>query len=385
MPGALAWGYYPTTKVWLPIQVDSVGRLKADMSAINLGDLADVDLTGLADDDFMYYDLASGLWKPRKLVDADIPATICRDSELADHAALSDVHHATHLKILADHPLTIIPTMDDDHIPATIARDAEVATAVSDHAALTTGAHGVGANYIPAAPAASHLVRAFTKGWTADKFLKGGGVDANPVETDLLWTPALYTTQIPWVSLNGFTQTLPAGSSIAIGVWALVIFTGATINNNCGLYSTYGFNAPFPAGKETAIEFPLSTISSIANQRAIMFFINNTAYPPTETLAHVGFIISNGDLYSSSADGTTQETQDTGIDIVAAAQLTFCKAVVIPGTSVKFYVNNVLKTTHTTKVPPASTPWCVLNLGLKTLAAANIYIGIERIIITKEM
>lgn len=138
MSGKLAWGYYPTDKIWLPIQVDSAGRIKVDMSSINLDDLADVDLTGLADDDFMYYDLASGLWKPRKLADADIPATI--------------------------------------------ARDTEVTAAVTAHAALATGIHGVGSYYICLAPAAAHLVRSFTKGWTSGKLLKGAGVDANPTE-----------------------------------------------------------------------------------------------------------------------------------------------------------------------------------------------------------
>ena len=50
------------------------------------------------------------------------------------------------------------------------------------HEKLTTGIHGVGANYIPAAPAASHLVRTFTKGWTSGKLVKGAGVDADPIE-----------------------------------------------------------------------------------------------------------------------------------------------------------------------------------------------------------
>lgn len=51
-----------------------------------------------------------------------------------------------------------------------------------DHAALTTGVHGVSSSYVTLAPAASHLVRTFTKGWTSGKLLKGAGVDANPTE-----------------------------------------------------------------------------------------------------------------------------------------------------------------------------------------------------------
>ena len=52
------------------------------------------------------------------------------------------------------------------------------------HKNATTGVHGAGSSYIALAPAASHLVRTFTKGWTVDKFLKGAGVDADPAEVD---------------------------------------------------------------------------------------------------------------------------------------------------------------------------------------------------------
>ncbi|GAI74330.1 unnamed protein product, partial [marine sediment metagenome] len=34
--------------------------------------------------------------------------------------------HEIHVKTLGDHPLDVIPTMDDGHIPAEIARDTEV-------------------------------------------------------------------------------------------------------------------------------------------------------------------------------------------------------------------------------------------------------------------
>lgn len=97
--GKLLWGYYKAgvPPIWVPLQVDENGKVIVDMSAINLGDLANVDVSGVADDDFFYYDLASGLWKPRKLVDADIPAGIARDAEVVDaiddHAGLTtDVH-----------------------------------------------------------------------------------------------------------------------------------------------------------------------------------------------------------------------------------------------------------------------------------------------------
>jgi len=73
----------------------------------------------------------------------------------------------------------------DADIPATIARDAEVDTKVSDHAALATGIHAVGTNFVAQAPAASHLVRTFTKGWTLNMLVKGAGADADPTEEEM--------------------------------------------------------------------------------------------------------------------------------------------------------------------------------------------------------
>jgi len=102
------WGYYPgPPPVWIPLQVDSNGYVKVDMSAINLDDLADVSVAAPADDDLFYYDDATGLWKSRKLVDDDIPAGIARDAEVtaavaAEAAARDAAIAAVNLDDLAD-------------------------------------------------------------------------------------------------------------------------------------------------------------------------------------------------------------------------------------------------------------------------------------------
>lgn len=53
--------------------------------------------------------------------DARIPGGIARNIEvvnaISNHAGDNDAHHPVHVKTLADHPLNIIPTMDDAHIP----------------------------------------------------------------------------------------------------------------------------------------------------------------------------------------------------------------------------------------------------------------------------
>ena len=115
-------------------------------------------LAGLADDDHTQYIkhslataisdflVASGAGVFIKKTLAEVKTLLNIANDIATHASDNSAHHPVHIKTLVDHPLSIIPTMDDAHIPAAIARDAEVATAVSDHAALTTGIHGAGVN-----------------------------------------------------------------------------------------------------------------------------------------------------------------------------------------------------------------------------------------------
>lgn len=65
---------------------------------------------------------------------------------VAAMGAKADVNPLHHDKYT--HPAGIQCTLTEPDIPAAIARDAEVDTKVSDHAALTTGVHGVGARHV---------------------------------------------------------------------------------------------------------------------------------------------------------------------------------------------------------------------------------------------
>ena len=125
-------GYYAAGPSWLPLAVDSLGKLLVTLSSLaKLDDIDDVSVPSPADGYFVYRDAATSLWKCRALLDADIPAAI--------------------------------------------ARDTEVTTAVSDHAALTTGIHGltIGArvyhNTEQAIPTATWTALAFnSERWDTD-------------------------------------------------------------------------------------------------------------------------------------------------------------------------------------------------------------------------
>jgi len=93
--GKKVWGYYPTTDTWIPLQVDANGKVVVDMSGISLGDLGDTWLPAPGDQYFLYWDDAAGKWDCRILVDADIPASIARDAEVA--AAIA-AHHDSIIK-----------------------------------------------------------------------------------------------------------------------------------------------------------------------------------------------------------------------------------------------------------------------------------------------
>jgi len=95
--GKKLWGYYPTDKTWVPLQVDADGKVKVDMSAVNLDDLGDVSVPTPGDQYLLYWDAATSLWKCRTLVDSDIPASLARDAEvtsaIATHTAIAAAHH----------------------------------------------------------------------------------------------------------------------------------------------------------------------------------------------------------------------------------------------------------------------------------------------------
>jgi len=65
---------------------------------------------------------------------------------------------------------------------STVESAAGAQSKVDTHEAKTTGVHGVGADYVCGAKSSGVKARGFVKGWTLNKLLKGGGVDADPTE-----------------------------------------------------------------------------------------------------------------------------------------------------------------------------------------------------------
>jgi len=80
--GAKAWAYYPAGDVWLPLRCNAAGQLEVDLTLVDLGDLGDVNLAGLADGDLIVWNAAAGEWQ------AITPANMAGDIDIND---LNDV------------------------------------------------------------------------------------------------------------------------------------------------------------------------------------------------------------------------------------------------------------------------------------------------------
>ncbi|MBA7596047.1 hypothetical protein ES703_07027 [subsurface metagenome] len=218
---------------------------------------------------------------------------------------------------------------------------------------------------------------------TSGQFLKTQGAGANPVWADVDGGGSFdffdkFREILCWVSKDGFTSTIDTGGSISADGHNIYLKTGNVSGNKAYLYAKCDIYRLVETGKVTTVEWLLYSFTiSVANQTTYLHQCQNTNAPPTETDNHFGFKIVNGDLYASNGDDTTQKITDTGVNISSGSQHTVLRAVVTQGTNVKFYVDGVLKVTHTDNLPAAGQ--YRLNMGFTTNEAANKYMRLGRI------
>jgi hypothetical protein len=94
--------------------------------------------------------------------------------------------------------------------------------------------------------------------------------------------------------------------------------------------------------------------------------------PMTATASHVGFFINGTAIYATNADGVTQKITTTGIVLNTSVQYLNLKAVWTYGTDIKYYINGVLKVTHTVNIPTLDTTHLYNTLAFRSkFAGAN--------------
>lgn len=185
---------------------------------------------------------------------------------------------------------------------------------------------------------------------------------------------------IPWVSLDGFTTGGDGTPTIEVRAATLLVQTDANENDEAYVRNTTQWYKILEAGKKITLEFILVLLSFDTDQN-IWLRLNKSA-ALSETDDHFGWKIIGADLYASNADGTTQEITDTGVDLSTGSQRTRLKAVLNPGVDCKFYVNDVLKVTHTENLPGYESLELKVHAKTLTTMARNIEIG--RVLLEKE-
>ena len=304
------------------------------------------------------------------------------EDELNTHAGLTNPHSATDaatasrlvLRDAAGRAKFAAPAASGD----TLIKGTRVTAAelLDGTLALPLKGAGAGAN-----PAYGRLTKAGME-WTANKLLKGAGAGANPTEIDVPSGDffADFRDFVPWLSLDGFVIGGDTGYVLEPDVAHLIIQTGATADYDAYCYSRMQYWKIPENGKAVTVEFIIQYLKAVTDQNIWLRMAFATADPPDELAQHFGWKIIGGDLYASNAS-TAQTITDTLVDLQAAEQRTRLKMVWVPGTDLKFYVDDVLKVTHTTNLPTILDFY--LHFHVRTLIAAgrNIYLG--RVLIEK--
>ena len=188
---------------------------------------------------------------------------------------------------------------------------------------------------------------------------------------------------IDWSSLDGYTVGGDAGYSIHPEGCDVVMVTTDTQNDSAWLRGAC-WRTMLDAGKVITAEFILLALGQGTDVRVWLRLDADVVDPPSDTARHFGWYIIYANLYASNADGTTQTISDTLVDLDTTVQRTRLKMVFTPGEKILFYVNDVLKITHTTNLPAA--PGYKLLVQARTLSADSVKASITlgRVLVEKE-
>jgi hypothetical protein len=227
--------------------------------------------------------------------------------------------------------------------------------ALAAHAAANTGVHNVGSLYIAKSSVdglnlASHKTRHQSGG--ADELsltnLSGLPIDALPRTAPFFFFDV-------WKDTNGWTEVY-VGSAFRYGGMAdLQLFTGATNASRATYYTTTrAFEGPQYYGLKFFI--PVQSFASLTNSEIRIFLVKDgeSLAPLSDTGQHGGFKILNGQIWATTADGTSETATDTGLSIATIYASKSLEVRGIWNTSIQYYVDGVLKATHTTNLPSAS-------------------------------
>ena len=189
-------------------------------------------------------------------------------------------------------------------------------------------------------------------GWTADKFLRGTGVNTNATEGSFkdfffeYFNPYYYKN---WADFAGFTEVLAGTGSTTAGFNYAIFNTGATSASKARRYSA---NAVWLDKDSFSFRWRFGiTVNPRSAQTNQDVWIGLASDPTalTNTQNHIAFKIVNNIIYASCGNGTNGTQVDTGKTTSQYATLKFYFKYMAD--NIKFYINDELVATITTNRP----------------------------------
>lgn len=273
--------------------------VKSRIADIVLSSLADVDDTNKADNKILQYKSASGKHE------------YVTQSGVSDHGALTGL-------------------ADDDHPQYTL--DAEVDAIVLAHKNIASAHHSKYTN----AEAVSAVA-------TGDDYIKNDADDeSSGVIKALDFVPIS-----PYIHFQVLDKPVlnDSGNGLVVNrTFETQLRSGAAATNYHYIYSGDEWLAA-PWMLNAKIKMGTST----NNSEMWVGLLNSSLSIPTNTSIHVGFKLINGDIYATNGNGTNgiQTSLGVHLDQWGASYLAFDWN----SANIKYYVDGVLKTTHTTYLP----------------------------------
>jgi hypothetical protein len=182
--------------------------------------------------------------------------------------------------------------------------------------------------------------------------------------SDYIWTPAY------------------SGTGAIVENWGEARVDLVTGTNNAGYARFYSKPISYFAAVGSGVQRWMFQVTwggtAITTNTAMMgiWDANTWAVPCVLTTKHYGFKILNGVLWATNADGATEKATTTGITITASSYEFYgLEVIFIPSTSCRFYVNGVLKVTHTDNVPAAINCQAYFDIVNSGTATRRILLG----------
>ena len=189
-------------------------------------------------------------------------------------------------------------------------------------------------------------------------------------------------------SIDGYTKTVDGGGTVEPIGLGIEYKTDSSINNRAYLVSDANvgfFTTLVETGKLVTVEWILRYSSSHYWQGNFMFVESVTPFSAvSNTENHFGFSVdSNGNVLANNGHATAYTETDTTINIAETYEILRMKIVLNPGTNCLFYVNGVLRATHTTNLPTAGAMY-FLHQGIRASSTGQKTVRFDRIFLEKE-